>query len=89
MFATHEELKHSRLNVISVAARKMNGARPTFSHSSLAVIKWTVCHHRQTVFFPEAQRETDAVSSGDEWGGWRMGDALNVTGVKRPHQGPL
>jgi hypothetical protein len=50
----------------SVAVRKMNGARLAFSHGSLAVIKWTVCHHREMVFLPKAWRETDAVPSGDE-----------------------
>jgi hypothetical protein len=39
MFATHGELKRSRLNVINAAARKMNRARPAFSHGSLVVIK--------------------------------------------------
>jgi hypothetical protein len=53
-FATHRELKRSRLNVISVAARKTNGARSAFSHGSVAVIKWTVCHHRETVCLPKA-----------------------------------
>jgi hypothetical protein len=48
----------------------MNGARLAFSHGSLAMIKWTVCHHRETVFLPEARCETDVVSLGDEWGGW-------------------
>jgi hypothetical protein len=83
-FATLGELKHSSLNVISVAARKMNGARLAFSHGSLVVIKWTVCHHRETVCLREARRETDVVPSGDEWGGWWMDDALNATGVERP-----
>jgi hypothetical protein len=69
-FATHGELKCLRLNVVSAAMRKMNGARLAFSHGSLAMIKWTVCHHRETVFLPEARRETDVVSLGDEWGGW-------------------
>jgi hypothetical protein len=49
MFATHGELKRSRLNVVSATARKMNGARPAFSNGSLAVIKWTVCRYRETV----------------------------------------
>jgi hypothetical protein len=88
-FATHGGLKCLRLNAVSAATRKMNGARPALSHGLLAVIKWTVCHHRETVFLPEAQRETDAVFSGDEWGGWWMGDALNVTGVERPPWGPF
>jgi hypothetical protein len=48
-FASHEELKRLMLNIINAAARKMNGARPTFSHGSLAVIKWTVCSYRETV----------------------------------------
>jgi hypothetical protein len=60
-FATHGELKCSRLNVISVVVRKMDGARSDFSHGSLAVIKWTVCRHRETICLPEARRETDAV----------------------------
>jgi hypothetical protein len=67
MFATHGELQRSRLNVFTSAAmRKMNGARPAFSHDSLAMIKWTVCRHRETVFLLEARRETDAVPSRDE-----------------------
>jgi hypothetical protein len=77
------------MSFTSVAARKMNGARPAFSHSSLAVIKWTVCRYREMVFLPEARHETDAVPSGNEQGGWGMGDALNATEVERPPQGPL
>jgi hypothetical protein len=77
------------MSFTSAAVRKMNGAKSAFSHSSLVVIKWTVCRYRETVFLLEAWRETDAVLSGDEQGGWRMGDALNVTGVKRPPRGPL
>jgi hypothetical protein len=65
-FATHRELKRSRPNVIRAATREMNGARPAFSHDSLAMIKWTVCHYREMVFLPEARCETDAVPSGDE-----------------------
>jgi hypothetical protein len=60
-FATHGELKHSRLNVISAVVRKMDGARLDFSHGSLVVIKWTVCRHRETVCLPEARHETDVV----------------------------
>jgi hypothetical protein len=66
MFATRGELKRSRLNVVNVAAREMNGARPAFSHGSLVVIKWTVCRYRETVFLLEARRETDVVPSGNE-----------------------
>jgi hypothetical protein len=65
-FATHGELKCSRLNVVSVAARKMNGARLAFSYGSLAIIKWIVRHHREMVCLPEARRETNAVPSVDE-----------------------
>jgi hypothetical protein len=78
-----------RLNVISAAAEKMNGAKPALSHDSLVMIKWTMCRLRETVCLPEARRETDAALSGDEYGGWRMGDALNAMGVERPPWGPL
>jgi hypothetical protein len=61
----------------------MNGAKLAFSHDSLAMIKWTVCRHRETVCLLKVRRETDAVPSGDEWGGWWMGDALNAMGVER------
>jgi hypothetical protein len=49
-----------------MAAREMNRARPAFSHGSIAVIKWTVCHYQEMIFLPEAWRETDVVPSGDE-----------------------
>jgi hypothetical protein len=68
---------------------EMNEAKPALSHGSLVVIKWTVCHLRETVCLPEAWRETITAPSGDEWGSWRMGDVLNNTGVERPPQGPL
>jgi hypothetical protein len=67
----------------------MNGAKLAFSHGSLAVIKWTMCHHREMVCLLKVRRETDTVPSGDESGGWWMGDALNAMGVKRPPRGPL
>jgi hypothetical protein len=88
-FATHEELKRSRLNIINVAVRKMRGQKPAFSHGSLAMFKWTVCHHWETVCLPEVRCETDVVLSGNEQGGWRMDDALNAMGVERPPRGPL
>jgi hypothetical protein len=53
-FATRVELKRSMLNIINAAVRKMNGARPAFSHGSLPVIKWTVCCYRETVCLPKA-----------------------------------
>jgi hypothetical protein len=81
-FATHGDLKRSRLNVVNAATR--NGARSAFSHGSLTVIKWILCRYRETVFLPEAWHETGVAPSGDEWGGWWMGDALNATGVKKP-----
>jgi hypothetical protein len=86
---TRGELKRSRLNVINVTVREMKRAKPAFSHGSLAMIKWTVCHHREIVCLPETRCETDAVLLGDEQGGWRMGDALIAMGVKRPPRGPL
>jgi hypothetical protein len=54
------------MSFTSVAARKMNGARLAFSHGSLAMIKWTICRHRETVFLPKAWLETDVVPLGDE-----------------------
>jgi hypothetical protein len=65
------------------------GSKPTFSHCFHAVFKWTMCHYREMVCLPEAWRETDAVPSGDDWGGWQMGDALNAAGVERPPRGLL
>jgi hypothetical protein len=88
-FATHGELKHSRLNIVNVAARKMRGQKPAFSYGSLAVIKWTVCRLWETVCLPKVRCETDVVLSRNEQGGWRMDDALNATGVERPPRGPL
>jgi hypothetical protein len=58
-----------RLNVVSATARKMNGARPTFSHGSLVMIKWTMCCYRETVCLLETQYETDTVSLGNKRGG--------------------
>jgi hypothetical protein len=50
-FATHRELKRSRLNVVyKCGCKEDEWGKPVFSHDSLAMIKWTVCHYRETVF---------------------------------------